>query len=290
MPRPSRTGAQRRPIVTAAGPTSVWEASGPHMRLSSPPKHRGSTSSGPTNCAELTTRASMASLPGSRRTHATSRPLNSRTRTAARQKARASAPSCGGRRFRGELAVIPSTLYCLGWATIVSLSMLSAASQWLPGGVLIAWPSRRCKELNSHERPTHPPDGCRVPLGSRSLDRSLLSSDGLISHLVGHHDVYGDPPDLISPRISSGGTLIHRASVATQLALPYSRAGITLIPHATTSCGQTNQPEPSVRKYGCNGCGGLLSIGKGAGTFHGTPSKTTRRSLEAITVSCHTLC
>jgi hypothetical protein len=158
MPRPSRTGAQSRPIVTATGPTSVWEAPRPHMRLSSPPKHKGSTSSGPTNCAELTTRASMASLPGLRSTHATSRPLNSRTRTAGRQKARASAPSCGGRRFRGELVIIPSRLYCLGWATIVSLSMLSAASQSLSGGVLIAWPSRRCKELNSHEKPTHPPD------------------------------------------------------------------------------------------------------------------------------------
>jgi hypothetical protein len=155
MPRPSRTGAQRRPIVTAAGPTSVWEAPRPRMRLSSPPKHKGSTSSGPTNCAELTTRASIASLPGLRSTHATSRPLNSRTRTAARRRGRASAPSCGGRRFRGELAVIPCMPYCLGSRTIVDLSMLSAASESLSGGVLIARPSRRCKELNSHESPTH---------------------------------------------------------------------------------------------------------------------------------------
>src|SRR5215212_3485151 len=85
------------PTVITVGPTSGWETLGRHFHLSSPPKHKGSASSGPTNCAVLTTRASVRSLPGLRSTQATSRPLNSRIIPAARRRARASGPSCGGR-------------------------------------------------------------------------------------------------------------------------------------------------------------------------------------------------
>src|SRR5215208_3422686 len=130
MPRPSRMGAQCCPLVTA-GPTCAWEAPRPHIRLTSPPKHRGTTSSGPTNSAELTTRASMASLPGLRSTHATSRPLNSRTRTAARRRGRASEPSCGSRRFRGELAFTSCVPYCRVAGTII-LVLLSATPEFYP--------------------------------------------------------------------------------------------------------------------------------------------------------------
>src|SRR5215212_11831015 len=99
MPMPSRTGAQRWPIVTAV-PLSVREVPRRHSRLS-PPKHKGSTSSGPTNSATLTTTATTASLPGLRSTQAASRPLNNRIMLAIRQRReRASAlphinrPSC----------------------------------------------------------------------------------------------------------------------------------------------------------------------------------------------------
>ena len=92
----SRTGAQRWPMVTAV-PLSVREV----PRRHSPLKHKGSTSSGPTNSATLTTSATMASLPGLRSTQATSRPLNNRIRLAMPQRReRASAaprtnrPSC----------------------------------------------------------------------------------------------------------------------------------------------------------------------------------------------------
>src|SRR5215207_7139343 len=156
MPRPSRMGAQCCPLVTA-GPTCAWEAPLPHIRLTSPPKHRGSTSSGPTNSAELTTRASMASLPSLRSTHATSRPLNSRTRTAARRRGRAPAPSCGGRRFRGELAFIWCVPYCRAAGPII-LVLLPATPEFYPAVCCLARLSlyHGTQTTNIHERAQSP--------------------------------------------------------------------------------------------------------------------------------------
>src|SRR5829696_5744537 len=129
MPIPSRTGAQRWPPVTV-GPTSGWETPRRRFHLSSPPKHKGSASSGPTNCTVLTTRASVRSLPDLRSTQATSRPLNSRimpaARRRARRRARASGPSCGD---RPSPAVAASFMYWLRYGRrsgpIISLFLLS---------------------------------------------------------------------------------------------------------------------------------------------------------------------
>src|SRR5215217_1861516 len=116
-------GAQRCPLVTA-GPTYAWEAPRRHISLSSLPKHKGTTSSGPTNSAELTTRASMASLPGLMSTQTTRRPLNSRIMTATRQKTRALVLSCGGRPFRAVSAVIACFHLCCGSGPIMRLLLL----------------------------------------------------------------------------------------------------------------------------------------------------------------------
>jgi hypothetical protein len=68
------------------------------------------------------------------------------------------APFGGGRVFRAVLAVIPCVLYRRGADTIVGLSLLSAASESLSGGVPITHPSGQRKELNLRTRPTHHPD------------------------------------------------------------------------------------------------------------------------------------
>jgi hypothetical protein len=101
---PSRTGAQRWPIVSAV-PLSVREVPRRHSRLS-PPKHKGSTSSGPTNSATLTTMATTASLPGLRSTQATSRPLNNRIRLAILQRREHASAAPGTNRPSCRVAVL----------------------------------------------------------------------------------------------------------------------------------------------------------------------------------------
>ena len=98
----------------------------------------------------------MASVPSLKSTQTTSRPLNSRTKPVARQRGRISALSCGGR-FRGVLAFISYVPYCCGAGTII-LSFLSATLEYLSGGVLMARPSWRRRELIARERSTHHSD------------------------------------------------------------------------------------------------------------------------------------
>src|SRR5215210_3883300 len=154
MPRPSRMGGHRWRIVTA-GSTSGPEAPRCHFHLNSPQKHKGSASSGPTNSAELTTAASRRSLPGLRSTQATSRPLNSRIKPAARRRGHASAPACGDRPFRA----LPAFMACLStyewrsWEPIIRLSLLSCYHQTLESlshlwRVILVRPERRRKQLN----------------------------------------------------------------------------------------------------------------------------------------------